>query len=83
MTELEKKELTEYSKIIAGAIIDKLNEIKFLEKHKEGDDVALFAHALATMAPLLVLSNLAESKFKNVLEFNHFANRLIMKFHKE
>ena len=83
MDEKQKEEASKYAIMIAEAIIDRLYAKNFFQEVKEGDDLRIFAHALANLVPILILSQISDRSFKDTLEFNHYANRLILEFNKK
>ena len=83
MDKKQKEEASKYAIMIAEAIIDKLYAKNFFQEVKGGDDLRIFAHALANLVPILILSQISDRSFKDTLEFNHYANRLILEFNKK
>ena len=70
MDEKQKEEASKYAIMIAEAIIDRLYAKNFFQEVKEGDDLRIFAHALANLVPILILSQISDRSFKDTLEFN-------------
>jgi len=50
-----------------------------LNELAEGENATLFTHALATIAPAMIVGKLTHQEF-DALGFNHMANRLCAQF---
>lgn len=51
------------------------------EELMEGDNATVFIHCLANLAPSILYNHLTgANQAKDLLEFNHLANRLIFQF---
>lgn len=57
-------------------IFEKLNEI-IKELSEDTEDKVIFLNFLANLFPIMLISNTTSKEFRNVLEFNHFANKVI------
>jgi len=63
-----------------GAIFDEDSEVHISEEElKEGDNLVRFIHALANLAPTMLFNEVTGSN-KNILEFNHEANKLCFQY---
>lgn len=63
-------------KLITDEFYQKLNEI-MSELSEEAEDKVIFIHFLANLLPITLVTTLTDKQFKDVLEFNHFANKVI------
>lgn len=77
---MEDKKIVEWlDKLVEGDFMEKLHEI--VSDLSEEDNV-LFTHCLINIFPLYILKQVSDKEFKDLLEFNHFANRVAIKFSK-
>ena len=79
---MENKE-KEYSAKIIGTLKQMFNEeSEFsidMEEFEEGENLTIFIHALANIAPMYIYNELIGDN-KKILQFNHLANQLCFQF---
>jgi hypothetical protein len=75
-------ELEQYSKELYEKIHPVLEE--FIKEQKEKEipfDGDMFLHVLANVIPTHIHNSIEEETKKDLLDFNHLANKLIFKYH--
>lgn len=79
----EKEKYLQYAAMINGVLASMFDEDSEWaidqEVLNEGDNLTLFIHALANVAPTLLFNTLTGDN-KNQLEFNHMANQLCFQY---
>lgn len=83
----DEEKIIQYASKIAGAIgqiIDSDEGDYSIDKDElsEGDNLTLFIHALANVAPTRIYTTITGEE-KSYLQFNHIANQLCFQFGKK
>lgn len=80
MTKEERKMAQWAEQLTKGNFNEEISEI--ISNLTDPKENALFTHFIVNVFPMFILSQISDKEFDDLLDFNHFGNKLIFKFSK-